>query len=67
MSTVLMNLKIPFLSKLFISLYQDSVNGGEVYSEAAISGFVKVLLININTSAVFYWSLIGGRRVHFNL
>ena len=61
-----MNLKTPFLSKPFISLYQDSVNGGIVYLEVVILGFVGVLLININISAVFYQSLISGCCVCFN-
>ena len=38
-----------------------------VYPGVIISGFVRVLLININTSTVFYQSLIGSRRVYFNL
>ncbi len=64
---MLMNLKTLFLSKPFISLCQDSVNGGEVYLGVVISGFVGVSLININTSAVFCWSLVGGYYVRFNL
>src|SRR6266704_1333079 len=62
-----MNLKTLFLSKPFISLCQDSVNGGEVYLGVVISGFVGVSLININISAVFCWSLVGGYYVRFNL
>src|SRR6266581_4108640 len=64
---VSMNLKTPFSSKPFISLYQDSVNSGEVCSGVVISGFVGVLLMNINTSAVFYWSLVSGCHVRFDL
>src|ERR1700733_8035389 len=59
-SAVLMNLKTPFLSRPFISLRRDSVNGGEVCLGIVISGFVGVSLMNINTSAVFCWSLVGG-------
>ena len=67
MSVVLINLKIPFSSKPFITLRRDSINGGMVYPEVIVLGFVRVSLININTSTVFYCSLIGSRRIHFNL
>jgi len=53
-STILINLKTPFLSKLFISLRRDFVNNGEVHLRVIVLGFVRLLLININTSAMFY-------------
>ena len=31
-----------------------------------ILGFVGVLLMNINTSIVFYWSLVSGHHIHSN-
>src|SRR6266702_2946346 len=43
------------------------MNGGEVYLGVVISGFVGVLLININISVVFCWSLVGGCHVCFDL
>ena len=61
-----MNLKTPFSSKPFISLHQDSVNGNVVYPEVIVLGFVGVLLMDINTSAVFCWSLISNHYIHFN-
>jgi len=63
---VLMNLKTPFSSKPFISLHQDSVNGNVVYPEVIVLGFVGVLLMDINTSAVFCWSLVGNHYVRFD-
>ena len=51
--TILINLKTPFLSKPFISLYWDSINGGKVYLEVIILGFIRLSLININISIVF--------------
>jgi len=65
--TILMNSKTLFLSKPFISLYQDFVNSGEVCLEIVISGFVGVSLININTSTVFCWSLVGSHHICFDL
>jgi len=38
-----------------------------VYPEVIVLGFVRVSLININISMVFYWNLISGCHVHFNL
>jgi hypothetical protein len=64
---MLMNLKTPFSSKPFISLYQDFINGGEVYLRIVMSGFVRVLLMNINIFAVFCWSLVGSCYVYFDL
>ncbi len=66
-SIILINLKIPFLSKLFISLYQDFVNSGVVYLEVVVLGFVGVSLMDINISVVFCWSLVGSCYVCFNL
>src|SRR6266702_4220370 len=43
------------------------MNGGEVYLGVVISGFVGVLLININISVVFCWSLVGSYCIRFNL
>jgi hypothetical protein len=31
-----------------------------------ILGFIGVSLININTSTVFYWNLIGSYRIYYN-
>ena len=45
MSAVLINLKTPFLSNLFISLHQDSVNDGKVYLKVVILGFIKLFLL----------------------
>src|SRR6266702_4950169 len=67
MFAVSINLKTPFLSKLFISLCQDFVNSNKVCSGVVISGFVKVLLININISTVFCWSLVSNYYVRFDL
>jgi len=52
-SAVSMNLKTPFLSKPFISLCRDSVNDGEVHLRVIVLGFIGLLLININISAIF--------------
>ena len=65
-STVSINLKTPFSSKPFISLRRDSINNGEVYLEAMILGFVRLLLININISTIFYQNLISDHYIHFN-
>jgi len=53
-STILINLKTPFLSKPFISLRRDSVNNGKVHLKAIVLGFIRLLLININISTMFY-------------
>jgi len=66
-SAVLMNSKTPFLSKPFISLRRDSVNDGEVHSRVVVLGFVGLSLMNIDTSAMFYWDFVGDRRVRFDL
>jgi len=50
---ILINLKTPFLSKLFISLRYNSVNNGKVHLKAIVLGFIRLLLININISAMF--------------
>jgi len=47
------NLKMPFLSKPFISLCRDSVNDSKVHLEVVVLNFIRLLLININTSAMF--------------
>ena len=64
--TVLINLKTLFLNKLFISLYQNSVNSSRVYLEVIILDFVRVLLMNINISIIFCQSLVGSRYICFN-
>ena len=66
-SAILVNLKTPFLSKPFISLHQDSINNSKVHLEVIVSGFVRLLLININTSAIFYYNFISSYYIHFNL
>ena len=38
-----------------------------MYLGVIILGFVRVSLININTSTVFCWSLIGSHHIRFNL
>jgi len=42
------------------------VNNGKVYLKAIVLSFVRLLLMNINTSMMFYWSFIGDHYVHFN-
>ena len=42
------------------------MNGGIVYLEVIILGFIRVSLININISAVFCQSLISSHYIHFN-
>ena len=43
------------------------MNNSEVCSGVIISGFIGVLLININIFAVFCWSLVSGCHICFNL
>ena len=66
MFAILINSKTPFLSKLFISLYQDFINNNKVYSDVIILGFIRLLLININISAVFCWDFISNCYIYFN-
>jgi len=61
------NLKTPFLSKPFISLRQDSINGGKVYLEVIVFGFIRLLLININISVMFCYDFVGSHYVCFDL
>ena len=43
------------------------MNSSVVYLKVIVLGFIGVSLININTSTVFYWSLISSYYIHFNL
>ena len=42
------------------------MNSSKVYLEVVILGFIKVLLMNINMSVVFCWSLVGSYYIRFN-
>jgi len=43
------------------------VNDGEVHSRVIVLGFIRLLLININISTMFYWDFISNCCVRFNL
>jgi len=43
------------------------VNGGKAYLEVVVPDFIRLLLININTSAMFCWDFISDHYVRFNL
>jgi len=43
------------------------VNDSKVYLEVIVSGFIRLLLININTSIMFCCNFISGCYVRFNL
>jgi len=48
-------------------LRQDSVNNSEVHLKVIVLGFIRLSLMNTNTSAMFCWDFVGNHRVHFNL
>ena len=43
------------------------MNGGKAYLEVIVSGFIRLLLININTSTIFCCDFVSGRYIRFNL
>src|SRR6266568_5519715 len=46
---------------------KDFVNNNRVYLGVMVLGFVRLLLMNINISTVFCWSLVGSYYIYFNL
>ena len=43
------------------------MNDGEVHLEVIVSSFIRLSLINIDISTMFYCGFVGGRHVRFDL